>query len=199
MAFGLLLVCVSMQLSFLQALSVHFRQATAKDVSAARKILFSEAMNPLSVSEATLLVASSDGATDRSANDDMVGFGQIRRLNDDYSELASLYVLPSYRKRGIGTALVQELLERYENSKDSSSGSSSRTAAAATTTTTTCTDSGKVCLLTLAPTVPFYEPHGFVVVEDTTDLPTSVQFEIQAGSAISKFLGNQLVCMVRDP
>ena len=196
MAFGLLLVCVSMQLSFLQALSVHFRQATAKDVSAARKILFSEAMNPLSVSEATLLVASSDGATDRSVNDDMVGFGQIRRLNDDYSELASLYVLPSHRKRGIGTALVQELLERYENSKDSSSGSSSGTAAAATAT---CTDSGKVCLLTLAPTVPFYEPHGFVVVEDTTDLPTSVQFEIQAGSAISKFLGNQLVCMVRDP
>ena len=102
----------------------------------------------------------------------VVGFGQIRPLTPDYAELASLYVLPEYRKQGIGTALVKELLKCYDAEKQEA----------------------VVCLLTLRPTIPFYTPHGFRVVEN---IPEPLKFEFKAGSVISTLLGNDLVCMVR--
>ena len=140
--------------------------ATGNDVFLARKMLFQAAMNPLSMSTQTLLIAYNG------QSEDMIGFGQIRPLNTEYSELASLYVLPNYRQLGVGSALVNELLARHE-------------------------DHTKVCLLTLEPTMPFYERHGFVRIESLEDLPSSVQFEFKAGSLISSFLGNDLVCMIR--
>lgn len=102
----------------------------------------------------------------------MIGFGQIRPLNIEYSELASLYVLPDYRQQGVGSALVKELLARHE-------------------------DDTKVCLLTLKPTMSFYEMHGFVCIKSLEDLPSNLKFEFKVGSLISSFLGNDLVCMVR--
>lgn len=148
------------------SLALVFREATSDDVFFARKILFQEAMNPLSVSMRTLLVAHDV------ENQDILGFGQIRPLDGQYSELASLYVLPDYRGQGIGSSVVEELLKRHE-------------------------DGTKVCLLTLRPTTSFYEAHGFLPIESSNDLPASVQFEFKAGSLISIVLGNDLVCMVR--
>ena len=43
-------------------------------------------------------------------NQGILGFGQIRPLDDKYSELASLCV-PQYHHQGVGSALVQEFLE----------------------------------------------------------------------------------------
>ena len=40
-------------------------------------------------------------------------FGQICPLDDKYLELASLYV-PQYHRQGVGSALVQELLECHD-------------------------------------------------------------------------------------
>jgi ribosomal protein S18 acetylase RimI-like enzyme len=153
------------------AAMVQIRQATAQDLFAARKTLFQAAMNPLSLSEQTLLVATSDDS------DHTLGFGQIRSLDADYSELASLYIYPEHRHEGVGSALVAKLLERHD---------------AATSTRNT-----KVCLLTLRPTIPFYQPHGFEVQLALDDLPQSIQFEHKAGSLVSSLLGNDICCMVR--
>jgi GNAT superfamily N-acetyltransferase len=169
-------------------------------------------MNPTSVSAEYLLVAvlpSSATVTAphgiERANDDreieqegemVVGFGQIRPLDATYSELASLYVDPAHRRRGVGTEIIKELLRRYDdgtlNAKRTTSPSESQP-----------TGGGTVCLLTLQPTVPFYVPHGFRAVaadeEAFRRLPSSVRLEHATGTALSALLGNQLACMVRDP
>lgn len=176
--------------SSVAAFSIQFRSATSQDVFEARKILFKEAMNPLSISEQTLFVAYNyDGSDDNNNKNDssssLIGFGQIRNLegNNNYSELASLYVKPEYRHQGIGSALVQQLLSKHDNDANAYSRS--------------------ICLLTLKPTIDFYTPFGFVTVnkEDMKqhyDLPTSFLLEYQAGTIISAMLGNDLVCMIRS-
>lgn len=153
------------------------RAATAQDIGLARKVLLEEAMNPLSVSTEYLLVAAAEDEPDA-----VLGFGQIRPLDGtDYTELASLYVFPDHRREGIASALIESLLERQQQADDASS----------------------VCLLTLRPTMPLYEKFGFGAVDPKRDddtwkaLPQTVRLEYQAGSLLSLFLGNDLVCMVR--
>ena len=176
-------------LSLLMVCDIHslqFRSATADDISLARKILLKEKMNPFGVSQDTLLVAFADETDDSSNNNEassssspaVLGFGQIRPLNDEYSELASLYVVPESRKKGIGGALVQNLLDRHAEMKQRQ----------------------RICLLTLKPTSSFYEPYGFRVATESErkQLPSSIQLEYQAGLALSFLLGNDLVCMIHS-
>lgn len=152
-------------------LGFQFRSATDGDISTARKILFEEKMNPISLSRENLLVAFDDVLDEKP----LLGFGQIRPLDENYAELASLYVLPERRKRGIGSGIIVELLRRHKESPSSQ----------------------KVCLLTLKPNASLYEKFGFKIVLDNErkKLPTSLQFEFQAGNALSFFLGNDLICM----
>ena len=139
-------------------------------MSAAGKILFQQAMNPFSISTKTLLVASEDDS------EELIGFGQIRPLDEEYSELASLYVTPDRRHLGIGSNIVQALVDRHHTDDQHS----------------------RVCLLTLKPTVPFYEPFGFRVANEAERkrLPKAIQLEFQAGNVLSFVLGNDLVCMI---
>ena len=156
-----------------------FRSATPDDIAFAQKILLKEKMNPFGVSQETLLVAVRDDEDDKNGSlSPVLGFGQIRPLNDEYAELASLYVIPENRNQGIGGALVQNLLERHDEKKSKQ----------------------RICLLTLKPTTPFYEPYGFRVATDNErkELPSSIQLEYQAGLALSFLLGNDLVCMVHS-
>lgn len=152
------------------------RPAAESEVNAARKILFQQAMNPFSISTTTLLVAAEE---DDDQEVQLLGFGQIRPLDDEYSELASLYVIPQRRKRGIGNAIVQALLDRHHASGP---------------------HSPRVCLLTLKPTIPFYEPLGFREASEVErkSLPKAIQLEFQAGNALSFVLGNDLVCMIEN-
>lgn len=149
--------------------SLSFRTATPQDVAFAKSTMLKNAMNPLSISQANLLVATKDST--------VVGFGQVRELDERYCELASLFVLPEYRRHGVGTAIVEALLKRHD-------------AAAAA--------NRDVCLLTLKPTVLFYEPHGFRIVGDISMMPKTIQVEFAAGNLVSLLLGNDLVCMVRS-
>ena len=136
-------------------------------------------MNPLSLSEKNLLCAFDE------ASGNLVGFGQIRPLSHvdgsdcKHFELASVFVKPEYRSKGIGSDLVRELLLRFDET-DEALGSS-------------------IYLLTLQPTKQFYEQFGFKVVEDNekVSLPSTLQFELSMGKIISSILGNQLICMQR--
>mmetsp|Transcript_2691 Transcript_2691/g.3737 ORF Transcript_2691/g.3737 Transcript_2691/m.3737 type:complete len:181 (-) Transcript_2691:161-703(-) len=147
-----------------------FRKATNDDVAFARKALFQNAMNPLSISERNLLCSY------EVISNNLVGFGQVRQLpgGKDY-ELASLYVKPAYRQQGVGSALVGELLRRFEDEH-------------------IC---GSIFLLTLEPLIGFYEPFGFSVIDDISAAPEQLQFEFKAGSIISMALGNSIKCMCR--
>lgn len=63
-------------------------------------------MNPLNINAANFKVATD--------NDRLVGFAQLRPLGDVY-ELASVYVEPVYRNRGIGSDLVRLCLEAHKD------------------------------------------------------------------------------------
>jgi ribosomal protein S18 acetylase RimI-like enzyme len=177
--------------------SIHIRPASSfEEVKLARQILLQELMNPFSISQQHLLIAyqcttattttrissvndTPVGIAERESN--VVGFGQIRPLNQYYSELASLFVLPQYRRMGIAAKLITTLLSNHDQ----------------------C-DVGKntsICLLTLRPTVPLYVPHGFRVVAnpitENHDIPKTLALEFIVGTIISKILGNDLVCMIR--
>eukprot|EP00978_Attheya_sp_CCMP212_P009347 scaffold22095_cov71-Attheya_sp.AAC.2 len=175
--------------------AIQFRSATSSDVAFARKTMLSEFMNPLSIAQDTLVVAfDGDDSSSNGRGDSVLGFGQIRPLslasatatattttNPGYDELASLYVIPEQRTRGVGRALVQELLSRHDHDEVHKNHA--------------------VCLLTLGTTVPFYEPFQFNVVSDLNmgSLPSSFRFEYTAGSILSTVLGNELACMIRPP
>ncbi len=105
-------------------------------------------------------------------------------------ELASVYVRPEWRKRGIGTELVKKVIAKHlmldRNVED-------------------------IYLLTLDSTVGWYESFGFRVVTDTdgnsngtstendndaeNEIPKSMKLEMAAGGIITKLMGNKLVCM----
>jgi N-acetylglutamate synthase-like GNAT family acetyltransferase len=145
-----------------ESLNLSFRPATRDDVSFCRRTLIQKAMNPL-VQRENLIVATLD--------DEVVGFGQLRSLDDEYAELASLFVLPEYRHQGIGSQLVDRLLDKDQNLHE------------------------KICLLTLRPTASFYESHGFEIVERPVK---PLAFEFAAGTVVSKILGNDIICMVKQ-
>ena len=90
-------------------------------------------------------------------------------------ELASVWVHPSYRGQGIGTQLVQRVLQRH----------------------VTCGVGPleNVYLLTLQTTTAWYRDNfGFAVVPGPY-VPDAMAFEVQAGQVITALLGAQLVCM----
>lgn len=150
------------------------RPANDHDTSVVRRILVQQAMNPLSLSSNHLLVACQDN------NEELVlGFGQIRPLDTTCSELASLYVQTEHRSQGIGTAIVQALLDRHYENKEPQS---------------------RICLLTLKSTTKFYKQFGFREAdkEERRRLPQTLQMEYQLGSVLSFVLGNDLVCMIKD-
>jgi len=156
--------------------AIRFRSATSDDVSLAKRALIKEAMNPLSISKEKLLVAYDM----EDETDEMLGFGQIRplKINDlnKLYELASLFVFRPKRSSGVGSALVNELLKRFDEDRQ---------------------NNGNICLLTLKATIPFYLAFGFTVVI-REDIPSPLMLEYTAGNIISNLLGNELCCMIRE-
>lgn len=91
-------------------------------------------------------------------------------------ELASIFVEDEWRGRGIGTAIIERLLDRHVSEGRG--------------------DLSDIYLLTLDSTCGWYEnlPRAFVRVPKA-QVPTSMAFEVSAGEALSFLLGNTLVCM----
>jgi N-acetylglutamate synthase-like GNAT family acetyltransferase len=91
-----------------------------------------------------------------------------------FYELASVYVLPEFRGKGIGKELINRVLQRHE-------------------------DRGRpvsdVYLLTLTTTVSwYYDSFGFEVVPEE-EVPAQMAFEIAAGKLITRLIGAKLCCM----
>lgn len=146
--------------------------ATPQDLKAARQVLFKLKMNPIIGTEADFFTAKN------SDDNSLVGFGQIRPLGRDHAELASVYVQPEFRRKGVATDLISALIGRHDAASPSPT----------------------LCLLTLESTTPLYERFGFTVVSNSIEvrkLPRALQFELLVGKGISFFLKNSLACMVR--
>ena len=76
-----------------------------------RRAMLEQKMNPLFLSPERFLVAE-DGLMD---GDGVVGFAQLRPVSGAAGaalELASVFVTPAYRRRGVGAELVRRLLDR---------------------------------------------------------------------------------------
>lgn len=86
-------------------------------------------------------------------------------------ELSSVYVIPEYRRRGVGSELVRQVLTRqYAQNKQ-----------------------GKdVYALTLAKNVEWYKQFGFKIEEQVPDF---MKLEMTAGKVITKLIGEELVCI----
>ena len=89
-------------------------------------------------------------------------------------ELSSVWVDPAYRGKGIGTALVRQVLQRHAN---------------------TVGPLEQVFLLTLATTADWYRDNfGFEIVPEPY-VPEQMAFEAKAGKLITSVIGAELVCM----
>jgi len=95
----------------------------------------------------------------------------VERGRNQLWELASVYVHPTYRGRGIGSALVQKVMARHELLDRRSSD---------------------VFLLTLGTTREWYERLGFVGVEE---VPEAMGLEVAVGTVVTKVMGAELICM----
>jgi N-acetylglutamate synthase-like GNAT family acetyltransferase len=126
-----------------------------------------EKMNPLFLEKSNFLVADGDG--------EVLGAGQIRPLGS-FFELASLVVREDARGQGIGSALVNELLELHRAKGWEG-------------------DPPSVLLLTIKSAVGFYTRLGFAEYPIGM-APVPMQMEAGAGSVLAKMAtGESLVCM----
>ena len=86
-------------------------------------------------------------------------------------ELSSVYVVPEYRRQGVGSELVRQVLNRQQSYDDS----------------------GKdVYALTLTKNMKWYEQFGFKAEEK---IPDAMSFEVAAGNVITKIIGEKLQCI----
>ena len=90
-------------------------------------------------------------------------------------ELSSVYVRPQYRDRGVGSALVNAVLQRHITTRQR----------------------GKdIYALTLASTATWYEKKfGFRIVEEKHQIPNAMTMAKNIGSAITQVKGDELVCI----
>ena len=147
--------------------AVRLRPATAQDLPAIFQAMASEKMNPLFLKPKQFVVAET------AVDGQFVGCGQIRPITATESELASLYVVPDWRGRGVGGRIVGQLLASFVSG-------GGRPAS--------------LYLLTLARTTPFYEPWGFEEVAPEA-LPGPMRGEFAVGRVVTRALGETLVGM----
>lgn len=100
---------------------------------------------------------------------------QTKRNVQELHELASVFVVPEFRRQGVGTELVRTLLQEYQESGY---------------------NTNDLYLLTIQTRMNWYRAQfGFQAVPDSKSIPEAMQFEVFVGNIITKLLNNQLVCM----
>ena len=125
-------------------------------------------MNPLFLDWENFVVACSEEG-------EVIGCGQIRPLSDaGQMELASLVVDEAYRGKGVGTAIVTDLLDRKRPQGKRS-----------------------VFCTTLARTSLFYERIGFRKVKNANDVPLALRLEIGVGTFIAALAAGDSLVLLR--
>jgi N-acetylglutamate synthase-like GNAT family acetyltransferase len=81
------------------------RPAKATDQSTIRRLIRSAGLNPLSLDWPNFVVAEDGG--------EIVGIGQVKTHRDGSREVASIAVVPSRQGEGIGTSVINALLDRH--------------------------------------------------------------------------------------
>ncbi|HKW60779.1 MAG TPA: GNAT family N-acetyltransferase [Candidatus Dormibacteraeota bacterium] len=81
------------------------RAANATDQATIRRMIREADINPMNLEWPNFLVAEDAGA--------VVGIGQVKTHRDGSRELASIAVVPSRQGQGIGSLIVNSLLERH--------------------------------------------------------------------------------------
>ncbi|MDB4285432.1 GNAT family N-acetyltransferase [bacterium] len=87
-----------------EALPITVRSAERKDRFTIRAMVYQACLNPFGINWKRFIVAEADGK--------VIGVRQVKVLKDGTREIASGVVLPSFRRRGVGTRLMETLLER---------------------------------------------------------------------------------------
>ncbi len=168
------LLCAS-ALTYASSLDVAYRAATAADMGRVRLAMLAEKMNPLFLRPEHFVVAETAAA----AGDGFVGCAQLRPVPGGDAaarELASVFVRPAFRRRGVGAELVRRLVARAEASPPTAA----------------------VYLLTLARTAPFYRGAAGFEVEPLARAPAPMKAEAGVGAVIARAVADdELVCMVR--
>ena len=82
------------------------RPATKVDFPAIRRLIHAVGINPMALDWRRFTIAVD-------ADDRLVGCGQVKPHKDGSLELASIAVLPEWRKQGVARAIILHLLETY--------------------------------------------------------------------------------------
>lgn len=83
--------------------AIRIQPATSEHSSAIRKLIIESGINPTGLDWQRFLVALAPG-------DEFIGCGQIKPHADGTRELASIAVMPTWRRRGVARALIEALL-----------------------------------------------------------------------------------------
>ena len=83
---------------------ISLRPATQADFPAIRRLIHAVGINPMSLDWRHFVIAVDE-------NDRLVGSGQVKQHGDGSLELASIAVLPEWRKQGVARAIILHLLE----------------------------------------------------------------------------------------
>ncbi|KAA8496498.1 hypothetical protein FVE85_0227 [Porphyridium purpureum] len=150
------------------------RQGRKQDLAFIRKSLFAESMNPTIAGVERFVVAETaeEGLSDEEGSRKVVGFGQVRPVSDSAQELASVFVEREYRRRGIASAVIQELVTLHAE------------------------DERGIYLMTLSRTVGLYEALGFRSIP-ASELPLSMRVEFLLGRVVARIAagGESLAAM----
>ena len=80
------------------------RPAVQADFPAIRRLIYAVQINPMGLDWRRFIIAVD-------SDDRLVGCGQVKRHKDGSLELASIAVLPEWRKQGVARAIILHLLE----------------------------------------------------------------------------------------
>lgn len=142
--------------------STRIRPARADDAATIRALVRSESLDPTSLDWRNFLVAEDEGGQ-------IVGIGQVKPL-PGARELGSLVVVPAWRGRGVGAAIINALMAR---------------------------ETGPLYLLTRDTRVPYYARFGFRVA-GWRDLPWVIRGKLLIPQLFRLF-GIRIVAMKRMP
>jgi len=150
-------------------------------------------MSPVGIQSENFVIADTGSRLGiKTVPDGRLGFGQVRPLEDDPSGpvlLASLFVVPEFRRCGLGSRIVQELIARRRRQFPD------------------C-DPSDVYALTLQSRVPFFERQGFGIVAtaaqddgfpslEEVKLPLALTAEATAGQVVAQLVAGESLVVMR--